>query len=60
MTDEGLGEAAEKMIWSSAFANNNPRSDYHWQVDMIYAEAKRREKPEIYSDAYNKVSGGLS
>ena len=29
-------EETERMIWLSAFANNNPRSDYHWRCDACY------------------------
>lgn len=53
--DAALGKRAERMIWLSAYANNNPRSDYHWQVDAIYDECQRREKPEIYQRAFDKA-----
>lgn len=42
-------------IWLSAYANNNPRSDYHWQADACYDEAARRGKPELYVQAYEKA-----
>ena len=57
-TDGRLREVAEQMIWLSAYANNNPRSDYHWQVDAVYDECQRRGKPGIYNDAHRKVSRG--
>ena len=57
-TDGRLREVAEQMIWLSAYANNNPRSDYHWQADAVYDECQRRGKPGIYNDAHRKVSRG--
>ena len=56
-TDEGFINIAEERIWLSAYANNNPRSDYHWQADACYDEAKRRGKPELYDQAWHKASG---
>lgn len=50
-----LREAADR-IWFSAWAANNPRSDFHWQCDLTYDEAKRRGKPEIYSQAHALAS----
>lgn len=47
---------AELHIWLSAYANNNPRSDYHWQADACYSEAQRRGKPELYTQAWEKAS----
>jgi hypothetical protein len=55
MDDETLGKEAERKIWLSAFANNNPRSDFHWMVDAIYDECQRRGKPEIYSKAFDEA-----
>ena len=55
MIDKELQEEAQKMIWLSAYANNNPRSDYHWQCDACYDEGERRGKPEIYNRAYKAV-----
>jgi hypothetical protein len=56
LSDEGFFDVAEKKIWLSAYANNNPRSDYHWQADACYDEATRRGKPEIYKSAWEKAS----
>ena len=53
MDDTELLNECEHKIWLSAYANNNPRSDYHWHVAAIYAECQRREKPEIYQKGYN-------
>lgn len=55
--DKEFIKIAEDKIWLSAFANNNPRSDYHWQADACYDEAERRGKPELYSQAWHKASG---
>jgi hypothetical protein len=55
LTDDGLLGEAQKKIWLSGFANNNPRSCYHWQADACYDEAQRRAKPEIYKNAYDAV-----
>ena len=53
MTDEQLLKEAEQDIWLSAYAQNNRRSDYHWHADECYEEAKRRNKSEIYTQAFN-------
>lgn len=39
--EDYLTEAKDK-VWLSAYANNNPRSDYHWMCDLCYDEAVRR------------------
>lgn len=54
MTDEELHLETRQKIWLSAYANNNPRSDYHWQVDATYDEWVRRGKPEGYEQAYRE------
>lgn len=61
MTDAELLKETENVIWLSAYANNNPRSDYHWQADACYSECSSRGKDEIYSKAYETAkarSGG--
>lgn len=55
MDDKSLQDKAEQMIWLSAFASNNPSSDYHWQVDAIYDECQKRNKPEIYDFGYERA-----
>jgi len=55
MTDDDLLKEAEQKIWLSTYANNNPISCYHWQVDAIYAEVMRRNKPELYDRAYKRA-----
>lgn len=56
MTDEELSTETERKIWLSAYASNNPRSDYHWHSDACYCEWIRRGKEEGYERAYNKVA----
>jgi len=48
---------AEQYVWLSAYADNNPRSDYHWMADACYDEAKRRGKPELYEQAWRRAAG---
>lgn len=57
MTDEELSKEMESKIWLSAYASNNPRSDYHWQCDATWAEGNRRNKSDLYIAAHKKVSG---
>jgi len=52
---ELLKEAKSK-IWLSAYAANNPRSDYHWHVDAIYDECK---KSSIYTLAFKRTEQSL-
>lgn len=61
MSDEEFVSFAENKIWLSAYANNNPRSDYHWQADACYDEAERRGKPSLYKKAHKAAceSAGL-
>jgi hypothetical protein len=53
--DEPFVKRAERTIWLSAYADNNPRSDYHWQAAACYHEAERRGDPELYSRAYARA-----
>ena len=55
MTDDQLSMACDTYIWLSAYANNNPGSDYHWKCDMTYDECKRRNKPEIYAKVHDML-----
>jgi len=59
MDDKELRDACEQMIWLSAYANNNPRSDYHWQCDACYDECHNRNKDYIYERAHKFVSSGV-
>ena len=56
-TDADFVKIAENYIWLSAYANNNPRSDYHWMCDAAYDEAQRRKRPELYDLAWHQASG---
>lgn len=57
LDDNEFVKEAENRIWFSAYASNNPRSDYHWQADLCYDEAERRGKPELYARAWNRAAG---
>lgn len=50
-------EIAEMYVWLSAYAANNPRSDYHWMCDACYAEAQRRGQPGLYERAWKRAAG---
>ena len=58
LTPDQMRKEAELYIWLSAYANNNPRSDYHWMVDAIYDEYARREDTDGYSKAHAAVVAG--
>jgi len=60
MDDSAFLKDAELYIWLSAYANNNPRSDYHWMADACYDEAQRRGKPELYKQAWEKAARSAS
>ena len=53
-------QLAEEYIWLSAYASNNPRSDYHWKCDACYDEAKRRGNPDLYRKAWERAAGKSS
>jgi hypothetical protein len=55
VSDAELADMCAGYIWLSAYAANNPNSDYHWMVDAAYYECKRRGLVQIYSKAYDKV-----
>lgn len=55
LSDDDLVHEASDKCWLSAFAANNPRSDYHWQTDALYAEAARRGKPWLYQRGWNSA-----
>lgn len=55
-----LETETEQMIWLSAYAGNNPRSDYHWQVDCCYDELmERTQSDEAYDKCYKRVERSL-
>ncbi|MEP9376157.1 hypothetical protein ABLE91_05545 [Aquabacter sp. CN5-332] len=55
LSDEEFVKVTEKYVWLSAFANNNPRSRYHKDVDDCFDEAARRKKPWLYCQGYNRA-----
>ena len=55
MDEDEFVRVAERVLWSSAFASNNPRAPAHKQADDAYAEADRRGKPWLYQRAWNKA-----
>ncbi len=58
--DDKLFEETKNKIWLSAFASNNPRSDYHWHCDATYDEWQRRKgSTEMYSKAHKEVSRSI-
>ena len=59
MDEKTLFEQTRKMIWLSSYAGNNPRSDFHWQCDACYQEARMRGKLDLYTKAYNAVKEEL-
>ena len=58
LDDAAFEEEAKSKIWLSAYAANNPKSDYHWHCDLCYDESVRRggEKAPIYSAAHKRAS----
>lgn len=55
MSDQDLFRETKNKIWLSAYANNNPRSDYHWHVSACYEEWDRRHQSEKYKEAYEET-----
>ncbi len=53
MTKDELFKATENMIWMSAYAANNRRSDYHWQCTACYDACK--QFPGLYDKAYKSA-----
>ena len=59
-SDDHIMVIAEERIWLSAYASNNPRSDYHWQADACYDESVRRGSTgegSLYDQAWHKAAG---
>ena len=57
LDDDKLAATCEQAIWLSAYASNNPRSDYHWQADACWEHCKLVGKPEIYDLAWKRAAG---
>lgn len=56
MSDDAFIKESAHYIWLSAYASNNPRSDYHWMTDACHDEATRRGKPGLYQTAWESVA----
>lgn len=56
LDDKALRTECEQYIWLSAYASNNPKSDYHWKCDYCYDICKEKGKIEIYNEAHKEVS----
>ena len=56
MDEKELAKRCENFIWLSAYAANNPRSDYHFLCDAVYAECERRGRGDIYDAAWKRAS----
>lgn len=57
LDDEHFVREAESYIWLSAWAANNPNSDYHWMCDACYHESRRRGNVGLYERAWHQASG---
>lgn len=55
MTEADLFRETERAIWLSAYAANNPRSDYHWHVDVCFLACEKY--PGLYTRAFRTASG---
>ena len=53
MDDAVLEKETQDKIWFSAYASNNPHSDFHWHCDVCYDECQKRGKQDIYQRAYD-------
>lgn len=57
--DKELERECDKYIWLSAYASNNPHSDFHWMCDACYDETVKRGKVEIYKSAHSNLVRSL-
>jgi hypothetical protein len=55
LSDDLLFSETKDKIWLSAYASNNPRSDFHWQCDACYNEWKKRNNLNRYDEAHKAV-----
>lgn len=58
MDENQLQKETEQAIWLSAYANNNGRSDYHWQCDACYDVSKKFG--DLYTRAYNAAKSRMA
>jgi len=53
LTMEELKELTKSVIFLSAFANNNPHSDYHWEIRLCHTELQNRTgNTDLYDKLY--------
>jgi hypothetical protein len=57
-SEADLRKRVNETIWLSAYAGNNPKSDYHWMCDAAYAECQKRGRGDIYKDEHGKLLAG--
>jgi len=57
MNEKDLFKETEMQIWLSAYAANNPISDYHWKCDACYDVCASRNRVDIYQKAWEMASG---
>ncbi len=58
-TDDELAKLCDQFIWLSAYAANNPRSNYHRMCDACYDECQKRNRSDIYRAAYKRIEESL-
>lgn len=56
MTDEELAQETGDKILLSAFVRNNPKADWHWQVDACYDEWVKRGQEEKYEEIWKRTA----
>ena len=54
-TDTELRELAREYIWLSAYATNNPHSNFHGKCDAVHKECVRRDKESIYGQTHEQL-----
>ncbi len=52
-THQELYEACKQYIWLSAYASNNPRSNYHRMCDACYSKCSQLGLTELYDYAWH-------
>jgi hypothetical protein len=56
MSDERLEKAAADRIWLCETMLHGPWDEDVWKRDFIRAEGERREKPEIFQRAQERIA----
>jgi hypothetical protein len=57
--DGDFYEECKNAVWLSAYANNNPRSDFHFMCDACYDESKKRDDGKTYERAHKAISRSI-